>query len=152
FAVDGKLKKLDIAGGPPVTVADAPAFRAGQWSKEGTIVFQGSDPSALVSVLAAGGAVSPATKLDASRGELIHRTISFLPEGFHFLFQSICGQRNTIRIGSLDSLESKVLFENDTAAGYYEGNLLFVRDSTLLAQPFDVKSLVLSGVPIPIAE
>jgi hypothetical protein len=60
---------------------------------------------------------------------------------------------NAYRIGSLDSTESKVLAPAQTLVTYAPpGYLLFVRDKTLVAQPFDAKALKTTGEPIPLAE
>ncbi len=89
FSADGKLKRLDAAGGPPLTLADAPALRGGTWGSPGR------DPvrcryrtGPLTRVAAAGGATAPATKLDATHGENTHRWPWFLPDGRHFLFSA----------------------------------------------------------------
>ncbi|MEJ2190252.1 MAG: protein kinase, partial [Acidobacteriota bacterium] len=39
FFVTGKLRKIDVSGGPPETVCEAPNGRGGSWSQEGAIVF-----------------------------------------------------------------------------------------------------------------
>jgi WD40 repeat protein len=59
---------------------------------------------------------------------------------------------NAVMIGSLDSKESKLLFRNHSNATYGSGHILFLRQSTLLAQPFDAKRLELTGDAFPIAE
>jgi hypothetical protein len=57
------------------------------------------------------------------------------------------------RIGSLDSAESKVLAPAQTLVTYAPpGYLLFVRDRTLVAQPFDAKAMKTTGEPVPLAE
>ena len=63
FVADGKLKKIDVAGGPPQTIADA-AASGGTWSPDGTIVFNASGNGPLSRVSATGGAVSPVTTLE----------------------------------------------------------------------------------------
>src|SRR5207244_1050018 len=39
FFANGKLKKIDAAGGPPQTLCDAPTGRGGTWNRDGVIVF-----------------------------------------------------------------------------------------------------------------
>src|SRR5208283_3754210 len=39
FFADGKLKKLDLPGGPPQTLCEAPTGRGGAWNKDGVILF-----------------------------------------------------------------------------------------------------------------
>ena len=153
FSADDKLKKIDAAGGPPLTLAGAPAVRGGAWSREGVILFAPTATSPLMRVAAAGGAATPATKF--APGEDTHRFPWFLPDGRHFLFEagiSSGREHATIRIGSLDSPESKVLLEADSNAIYAQGYVLFLRETTLMAQPFDAQRLALTGEAAPLAE
>jgi Tol biopolymer transport system component len=154
FSADGKLKKIDAAGGSPITLADAPALIGGSWSTEGVVVFAPDFAAALMRVAAAGGAATPVTKLDAAHGESTHRLPWFLPDSRHFLFSAggVGVDRKEVRIGSLDSLESKALLEADSNAIYAQGYLLFLRGATLTAQPFDAKRLALTGEAAPLAE
>src|SRR5262245_34463275 len=151
FFAQGKLKKIAVSGGPIQTLCDtrgAPA--GGTWNRDGIIVFA-TGSEGLSRVSAAGGQPSAATTLDVGRKEASHRWPHFLPDGRHFLFQ--VGPTNTLRIGSLDdrdtrtllSAESKVLY---TAPGY----LLFTRQRSLIAQPFDASALEVTGDPLPIAQ
>ena len=39
FFADGKLKKIDAAGGPPITLCDAPNGKGGSWNTSGDIIF-----------------------------------------------------------------------------------------------------------------
>ena len=153
FSADDKLKKIDAAGGPPLTLAGAPALRGGAWSREGVILFATTATSPLMRVAAAGGAATPATKF--APGEDTHRFPWFLPDGRHFLFEagtSSGREHAAVRIGSLDSLESKVLLDTDSNAIYAQGYVLFLRETTLMAQPFDAQRLALTGEAVPLAE
>src|SRR5262249_35010902 len=88
----GKLKKVDVSGGPPQTLCDAPATLAvdsgGAWNREGVILFRGID-GAINRVPDAGGIATPVTTLDASRQESDHVAPHFLPDGRHFLFAAL---------------------------------------------------------------
>jgi Tol biopolymer transport system component len=158
FFADGKLKKIDVAGGPALSICDAPDARGGTWSRDGIIVFEPQFREALQRVVATGGKPLPVTKLDASRRETTHRWPWFLPDGRHFLFFS--GSHSTgaeseldaIFVGSLDEETPKLLVNARSNAAYAAGHLLFVRQKTLLAQPFDPKTLKLVGEAFPIAE
>ena len=55
-------------------------------------------------------------------------------------------------MADLDSKESKLLFHARSNAVYTPGYILFVRDRTLMAQPFDEKRMEIRGQPFPIAE
>src|SRR5215469_1344739 len=131
-------------------------FRArGAWSKEGVIVFNPIAGSELLRVSASGGVPEPASKLDASRGENSHRWPQFLPGGKHFLFwarSSRGTQDHTLYAGALGSLQAKAIARGTFMAFYASGYLLFLRDNTLMAQPFNARRLETSGDPIPVAE
>jgi eukaryotic-like serine/threonine-protein kinase len=158
FFADGKLKKIEVSGGPPLSICEAPDARGGTWGRDGIIVFEPQFREPLHRVVATGGRPVPVTKLDASRSETTHRWPWFLPDGRHFLFFS--GSHSTgaeseldaIFVGSLDGEKPKLLVNARSNAAYAAGHLLFVRQKTLLAQPFDPKSLKLTGEAFPIAE
>ena len=58
-----------------------------------------------------------------------------------------------VRVGSLDSSESKVVLQGYSRAMHADpGFLLFVREGTLMAQPFDLSTLSVTGSPMPLAE
>ena len=88
FFAAGKLKRLEIGGGPVLAICDAPAGRGGTWNKDGVIIFSPSGQlgSGLYRVQASGGPAKAITAPDASRGENSHRWPVFLPDGNHFLY------------------------------------------------------------------
>ncbi len=147
FFADGKLKKIDASGGPTLTLADAPLGRGGSWSRDGVIIFAPTNAEgALLRVSSSGGTSSP---ISTARGRLPW----FLPDGRHFLYQTQPGNGNeTIHVGSLDGGENKVVTEGGSNALYAQGYLLFLRDGTLMGQPFDAKRLVVAGEAVPVAE
>src|SRR5437763_1124685 len=157
FFANGKLKKIDAAGGPPQTLCNAPNGRGGTWNREGVIVFAPDILSPLYRVPQAGGAAI-ALPLDQSRKEKVQHFPYFLPDGRHFLYRAgvttayARDKGNGIYVGSLDSSEYKFILNDDTYAIYASGHLLFWRDGALMAQPFDAQSLQLSGEAVPIAE
>jgi len=59
-----------------------------------------------------------------------------------------------LRLGRLGTTESKVLAIGRFSRFEYvpPGFIFYVRDLTLVAQPFDAKGLRLSGQPFPVAE
>jgi len=158
FFAGAKLRRVDISGGLPLALCDASDGRGGAWNRDGDIVFTPSVNAALFRVSAAGGPATPVTTLDASQSEFSHRWPHFLPDGRHFLFLagSVFTPRdnptNTIRLGSLDARESDVLFHAHAGATYASGHILFLRQDTLMAQPFDLERLKPVGGAVPIAD
>ena len=157
FVAGGKLKKVDISGGPPQTICDAPTGGDGSWSPVGVILFDGAANDILRRVDASGGVSQPvvleAGKTDGTPGA---GWPEFLPDGKHFLYtvdDPAAAGRMTLMVGELDSTVSKPLFTTLTQVQYAEpGYLLFVRDRTLVAQKFDATSQTLEGDPIPVGE
>jgi len=155
FFVDRKLRTIDATGGPPTTLCELPVAGAGgTWSRDGVILFAaGTAP--LQKVSASGGVPVAATTL--GKDETAHFRPWFLPDGRHFLYSAlIVGSRRPtlpIFVGSLDSTERTRLVESSsTNAVYAQGHVLFLRDATLMAQPFDLQRRALSGDAFPLAE
>jgi Tol biopolymer transport system component len=155
YNADGKLKKIEAAGGPALTLSDAVQLRGATWNSEGVIVFAPTFNGPLYRVSAAGGAATQLTKLDEARRENAHRWPWFLPDGKHFLYLARGGslETNGIYVGSLDGEEPKLVLREDSGAAYASpGYLLFVRQETLMAQRFDAGSLETVGEASPLAE
>lgn len=152
FFSDGKLKKVELSGGQPQVLCDAPNGRGGSWNRDGVIVFSPNSGGGLSRVSSGGGSPVEITKLDTSRLEQSHRWPMFLPDAKHFLYlaANFSGQLeyNAIFLSSLDSQERRLLVSTSANAAYAEpGYLLYLRDKTLVAQPFDRRRYVLSGEP-----
>jgi eukaryotic-like serine/threonine-protein kinase len=165
FFARGKLKKMDLKGGPPVTLSDvavdpsrpdvAAGGYGGTWNRDDVIVFTPALSGPLMRVAAAGGNVTPVAELDTSRGQGGHAWPSFLPDGKHFLFtvSSSRAESRGVHIGSLDSRQiTRVLPEDSNAQYDSSGFLVFNKNDTLMAQPFDAKRLRLTGDRFSIAE
>jgi Tol biopolymer transport system component len=154
FFQGGKLKKVDIAGGNPVTLCDTGEARGGSWSARDTIVFASSSYSGLSRVAATGGTAGTLTELEAGK-ELSHRWPVFLPDGRHFLFyvRGVSPDQDAVWMGDLDSKQRRrVVAANGNASYDPRGLLLFVRQGTLVAQPWDAARNVLTGDVFPVAE
>ncbi len=166
FSEDGrsrsKLMKIDTAGGPPITVCELPTTNStgGSWNRDGVIVFGmfGVPEGRIHRVPAAGGTPSPVTTLDSDRGETRHWTPSFLQDGRRFLYlaSGVKGgnpfEPNGVYAGSLDSDDRTLVMPGGSMAKFANGHLLFLRGSTLMAQPFDLASLDLRDQAVPVAE
>jgi serine/threonine protein kinase/Tol biopolymer transport system component len=150
FFVQGKLRRLDIAGGPSQILGDASAGEGGTWNGEEVIVFAPSSAGVLYRVPADSGATSAVTTLNMAAKDVSHRWPHFLPDGRRFIF--LVQPSNEIRLGSLDSPETRTLLKTDSKAVYASGYLLFVREDVLMAQPFDASRGELSGDASPVAE
>ncbi len=155
FFAGGKLKRIDAAGGPALSLCDAGSSRGGAWSPEGVILFAPEQTSGLFRVPETGGAPVEMTRLDEARQETTHRWPQFLPGGRKFLFFSRIApgsEANAVMAGSLDGGDTRVILRGQSHAVYVSGHLLFVRESTLMAQSFDADDLTLDLDAFPIAE
>jgi len=156
FFAQGKLKRIDVSGGSPVTICDAPKGAGAAWSSAGVIVFApyGSG-SGLYKVPESGGTPKPVTHLDAARNEMGHKYPHFLPDGRHFFFRvnAALPKHSGIRLGSIDGTKTDFFLQSNTNALYSTaGYLLFMQGRKLLAQKFDTDKLVLSGKPEPLID
>src|SRR5262249_52353449 len=134
---------IDASGGPPIALCNALSGRGGTWNQEGVIIFSPNGSLSKMERVSASGGVPAPVNLDVSG-----RWPSFLPDSRHFLYSS----GGTVRLGSLDSKETRRLIEALSDAVYSQGHLIYLRENTLMAQPFNLKSLALSGEPVPVAE
>ena len=155
FFAEGKLLKIEVTGGPAQKICNAPTGSDGSWSPEGVILYDGRGNDPIHRVAASGGSPTVAVKPDASRKETTVGWPEFLPDGRHFLYLAT-GQKpedSLYRVGLLDSTDSQPLAPAQTLVTYTPpGYLLFVRDKTLVAQAFDLKSRKMRGEPVPLAE
>lgn len=155
FIADGKLQKVDVAGGPPQKICDAPTAADGTWSPEGVILFDGTGTDPIWRVPASGGVPAVLVKPDASRKEVQIGWPEVLPDGKHFLYMAMGDKapEGMYRVASLDGKENRPFAPAQSAITYVEpGYLLYLRDRTLVAQPFDAKTVKTTGEPVPLAE
>ncbi len=151
FGVQGKLKRLDLAGGSARIICDAPRMTGGTWSNDGVIVFGADYGSVLFQVSATGGEPKPVTINDAVPGNAGQSSPAFLPDGNHFLFTKLSHAKPGIWVGSLDSpVVKQVMAEGSQAVYVTPGWLLLLRNDVLMAQMFDASSLALKGEANPI--
>ena len=158
FFADGKLKKIAVDGGPPQTLCEGFAFfGTGTWNRDGVILFADREGMPIRRVSAGGdGAVTTVTKLDQSRGERTHLHPQFLPDGKRFLYlaQSTSPEQpSAIYVKTLDRDDARLVVQANSNVAYVSpGYLVYGRDETLIAQPFDASRAETTGDPVPFAE
>ena len=155
FFADGKLMRIAVSGKSLQTVCGLPAIgdASGTWGSKGTIVFSEDKDGSIYSVAATGGTPS---LLIGNKSHSPRRWVHFLPDGRRFLFNKYSEQQNNqgIYAGSVDSSEIRqVALMPPARAQYVKGGyLLYPRDGSLLAHPFDEKNLRFTGEPTVVVE
>jgi Tol biopolymer transport system component/predicted Ser/Thr protein kinase len=152
FYADGKLKKIQAAGGAARVVSQLTAdFTGGTWGPDNTILF-GHGNEAIARVGAGGGSISPISNVDPPVGTQL-RLPYFLPDGSHFLYFIASAEGSGVYAGSLDGKTRRLLVRINNSAVYAPpGYLLFAEGGTLLAQAFNANRLEVSGQPFLVAE
>jgi serine/threonine-protein kinase len=156
FFADGKLKKVAVTGGPVLTLANAMTGGGAAWWAEDTIVFSGDTFGGLSKISAAGGKPQVLTTPDPKRGEYWHVWPEFLPGGQGVLFTIGTGvtfENARIAALSLKTGEQKTLIEGAMNPHYLPtGQLIYAQQGAILAAPFDLGRLAVTGPPTPILE
>jgi serine/threonine-protein kinase len=140
-----------------LTLCDVNLSRGGTWGPDDTIVFAATPSGGLFRVTAAGGAPEVLTALDQAKGEVSHRWPQFLPGGDAVLFTSHTAASSfdnaNIEVVTISTGERRVVYQGGSYARYAaSGHIVFVRQGTLFAAPFDLGSLEMTGSPAPIIE
>jgi Tol biopolymer transport system component/predicted Ser/Thr protein kinase len=159
FWADGKIKKVSLAGGVPVTICEcgvSDRMLGATWGPDDAIVFSQKWAGGLFRVPAAGGAAQPVTKISAKGENRGHIWPEFLPGGKAVLFTVFTGgslEDYAIAVESLGSGQQKTLIKGGTFGRYAaSGHILYARAGTLFAAPFDSSRLEVTGAAFPVAE
>ena len=159
FLSEGKLKKISIDGGAPIVLSDARASRGATWGPDGYVYFTPQYGSQILRVSANGGEPEPVTTLATEEQEKSHRWPQALPDGKTLLFTVAIGvnrsayEDSNIDVLSLDTGDRRTLVEGAAMARYVSsGHLVFAREGSLFAAPFDLDRLELTGDTVSVVE
>jgi Tol biopolymer transport system component len=161
FFAGGALKRLDLGGGAPQTLAPVTFGSGGTWNAEGVIVFAPDNTGPLLRVSATGGQVTAVTTLGPQ--QLGHRLPFFLPDGHRILFTSAgAPEALGIYLAALDGSSPTRLAPDYSQAAYLPaglgdgaaggGWLFWARANTLVAQRLDLDRPTLVGDPVTLAD
>jgi Tol biopolymer transport system component len=151
------IKRVSVDGGPAQLLTDA-AVGGGSVAAnaEGTVLIGfGLFP---IRRILPDGRLEEVTHLDKARGEVSHEFPRFLPDGKRFLFIAVTRDpaRGTVHrllcAASLDSKEVTRIVEVPTEVACAVRHLFFVREGTLMAQPFDESRLKVAGDAFAVAD
>jgi serine/threonine-protein kinase len=155
---EGKLKKIPLAGGTSVTLAEMIDNPFGaSWGSDDKIIL-GQGGKGIVSVPATGG--KPEIVIPAKSDELLDGP-QLLPKGQYLLFtvaaSATRGASNwdtaQVVVQNLKSGARKVVIEAGSDARYIPtGQLIYAVGATLFAVPFDLNKLQVTGGPVPVLE
>jgi serine/threonine protein kinase len=157
FFANGKLKRLSLPGGSPVSLSDGPNPRGSAWFDRGdgteVILFSPSITGGLSYVLARGGSPVPLTVVDDDDGDRDHRWPSILPGGKTALFTVWTKDSFDVHLLELGSGETSKLVDGGSNPRYTpSGHLVFARNEGLFAASFDIRSRRLTSEPVLVAE
>ena len=153
FWAKGKLHKVAAKGGIPDLLCDVNEVPYGIcWGSDGKIVF-GTSQSGLQCTSAEGGKPVTLAKFDSSK-ELPLRLPYLLPEGRALVFTTMPYSGSVeaqVELLSLETGKREVIIQDGADARYVPtGHLVFVRRGTLMAAPFDLDQLKITGSAVSV--
>ncbi len=151
FVAEGKLQKINTAGGLPEVLCDIKGMYPQSW-QGGTVLLDADPPGPIQQLSLEGCSLQRVTKLDPARYDFGYQYPRFLPDGRHFLYSGLrIDKKHDVLLGALGSEESEVLIHNASYAKYAPpGYLFFERNGYLFVQPFSLRSLKVSGEPVQV--
>jgi serine/threonine-protein kinase len=156
FFAANKLKKVAVEGGPTVTLCDAHDNRGGSWSTDGTILFSIAGEPTLRRIAADGGVVAELPISGEAAAAVDARWPQVLPGGHAVLFTSgVSGNYDAASLVAqrLPDGPRKVVHRGGYHGRYLRsGHLVYMRDGTLFAAPFDLDRLEVVGASTPVLE
>ncbi|HKV03999.1 MAG TPA: protein kinase [Candidatus Acidoferrales bacterium] len=155
FFAGGQLKKASVTGGGAETIINAAYPGGANWDTRGVIAFTPAPNSALLQVQDEGGAPQPLTFLQ--KGEAAQRWPEFLPGGKTVLFAvgaTAANWSNTlVGMQSVGTGERRNLIQGGTHPRYSSsGHLVYAQGGNLMAVPFDVRRLEVTGAAVQVVE
>ncbi len=159
YFTNTKLKVIAATGGRAEVLWDTPGPRGGVWTPGNEIIFAPDAGGPLFKISANGGTATAITKIDPARKEYSHRFPTLLPGGRRFLYASLPGKNGRFEIsaGSLDDDSRTPIGHMEAApayadpgpsAGSGQGWLLYARQGSLAAVPFNAQTLKITGDPV----
>jgi Tol biopolymer transport system component len=158
FFADGKMRKVSIHGGPTTALCDAAIPHGASWTSDDTIIYAPSLGSGLMRISSAGGTPQTLTTTDSKAQELSHRWPQVLPGNKAVLFTiQVMAQTSyddaRIAVLPLQTGKWRTLIEGGSYARYVSsGHIVYARAGALMAVPFDLTRLQVTGPPAPVQE
>ena len=157
---DSALKKIRLDGSQSVTLCPITSnLLSASWGPDDTIVFSSGASDALRRVPASGGEPEPLwAGVDAPPRETVLRWVELLPDGRAAL-ASVGGEpglglggETQVVVVSLDTGEREVLLAGTSPRYASSGHIIYWREGSLWAVPFDADQRVVTGPSTPVLE
>jgi len=157
FSIGNELRVTRLAGGSPRTLARLVNFKGGAFTPDGHILFVPSADAGIMKIPVEGGELEVVTNPDPERGERTHRWPQLLPGGEILVTVGTSTIKTfdeaNIAIWSPETRQLRTVIQGGTCGRLLpDGHLLYVREGSLLAVPFDMDRLEVSGAPEVVAE
>jgi serine/threonine-protein kinase len=158
FFALGKMRKVSLHGGPVTLMGDAPTPHGANWAVDDTITYAPNFGSGLLRISSAGGTPETLTTPNPKEQEISHRWPQVLPGGKYVLFTIQLGSEATyddarIAVLSLETSKWRTLFQGGSYARYVPpGHIVYARAGSLMAVPFDLSRMEVTGSPVPVQE
>ena len=148
---DNTLKKIPVTGGSASKLCDCSLQNGGDWGDDNTIIFRKA--AGIMRVSADGGTPEQMTTVDAAKGESSHTRPQYLPGGRQILFTVVSKDGPKFAVADVGKPGYRIVARGGDNGKYLQsGHLVFVRDRTLFAVPFDVKRMEVTGSEVPVVE
>jgi len=149
----GQIETVATTGGRPTRlVADSMVITGIDWSDEGRILF--GTPKGLKSIPEGGGPITDLTSIPEGSGDKSHAFPDALPGGRGILYTAVPGinepTETTVRVLDTTTGESRELLSNASNARYTQDHIVFAREHTIHAVPFDLETMTLRGEARPL--
>jgi serine/threonine-protein kinase len=156
FFADEKLTKVSMRGGAPIALCDAPLNSRGAcWGPNQTIIFS-PGPGRLFQVSSGGGTPAPLANIELGGDETRHSWPEILPGGKEIIFtagmQSGRWDDAYIVVQSLESGVRRRLVGGTHARYAPTGHLVYSLAGILLAAPFDLNRLEVTGASVAMVD
>lgn len=157
FFANGKMRKASLHGGPATTLCDGLIPHGASWVDD-MIIYAPNLGSGLMRISAAGGVPQTLTTPDPKQKELSHRWPQVLPGNKAVLFTiqlatQVSYDDAQIALLSLETGKWRTLIEGGSYARYVpSGHIVYAHAGSLLAVPFDLASLRITGPAAPAQE
>ena len=152
FWADGNFRKVSVEGGVPHNLTDYLQIGSASWGPNNSIVFFSMMSASLTRIKDEGGPPEVLTIPDKSQAEASHRLPHWLPDGKSVLFTIFKEWRDhepRVALLDLKTRKWRVLLEDAADARYVpSGHLIFLRQGTLMAVPFDLQRMEITGPPV----